>query len=95
MLQVHLTVTAKQTRFKGFLRVCAGWRLGKSPLALLQTRLECVDGKILIGCSGKYQSNERLLWPEGSNISHEGKALAGVTGKVEDSSTQIVLVMGG
>lgn len=51
MLQVHLTVTAKQTRFKGILRSeCSG--ICVEQLALLQTCLGYIDDDELIGFNG-------------------------------------------
>jgi hypothetical protein len=51
MLQVHLTVTAKQTRFKGSLRSECGGICVKQ-LALLQTCLGFIDNNELIGFNG-------------------------------------------
>jgi hypothetical protein len=51
MLQVHLAVTAKQTRFKGILRnECGG--ICVKQLALLETCLEYIDNDELIGFNG-------------------------------------------
>ena len=66
----------------------------KAHLALQQSCL--VENDDLIGYNEEVTKTKDSLRPHESNIDHEGKSLAGVTGhRFEDSSTQIVLVMGG